>query len=78
MTEYELFETLKESYYSSTTNNNRFENRINSIVWDNIYKADCETHFVKGGFTLSVENINPFIENWKPTGFFSDGAVLEF
>lgn len=78
MTEFELFESLKEAYETTTQNCNRFLNRINAIEWDDVFKADGETYFKKGGFSLTVENTNPFKEAWKPTGFFSDGAVLEF
>lgn len=78
MNEFKLFETLKEAYETTTKNCNRFLNKINSIKWDSVFTADCETYFVKGGFSLTVENINPFEEEWKPTAYFSDGSVLEF
>lgn len=78
MNEMKLFETLKEAYETSTPNCNRFLNAINSIKWDSVFNADGETYFAKGGFTLTVENVNPFAENWKPTVFFSDSSVVEF
>ena len=78
MKEFTLFESLKEAYETTTKNCNRFLNKINSIKWDSVFTADGETYFVKDGFTLTVENTNPFEENWKPTGFFSDGSLLEF
>ena len=73
-----LFLNLKEAYETSTLNNNNFKKAIDLIKWDNIFTADNETYFVKGSFTLTVENLNPFAENWKPTAFFEDGSVISF
>ena len=76
--EFRLYETLKEAYETTTQNFNRFKEAIEAIKWDSTFEADGETYFVKGGFTLTVENINPFEEEWKPTVFFSDGSVICF
>jgi len=78
MPELDIFYILKNAYEVSTLAHNAFNKAISSIKWDHVFNADCETHFVKGGFTLSVENINPFAEEWKPTAFFSDGGVICF
>lgn len=78
MNEMKLFETLKEAYETSTPNCNRFLNEINTVAWDQTFTEDGETYFVKDGFTLTVENVNPFEENWKPMAFFSDKSVVEF
>ena len=78
MKEMKLFEVLKEAYETTTKNCNRFLNVINSIHWDSVFNSDGETYFVKGGFTMTVENTNPFEEHWKPAGFFPDGSVVEF
>ena len=66
MKEIKLFEALKEAYETTTKNCNRFLNTINSMQWDSVFNADGEMYFVKGGFTMTVENTNPFEENWKP------------
>lgn len=78
MNEMRLFETLKEAYETSTPNCNRFLKAINAVAWEHTFTEDGETYFVKDGFTLTVENVNPFEENWKPTAFFSDHSVVEF
>ena len=76
--ELRLFDNLKEAYETSTHSINRFKEALDSITWDNIFNADGETYYRKGGFTLTVENINPFAENWKPEAIFSDGSYLSF
>ncbi len=76
--EFTLYEKLKEAYETSTHSNNRFKTAINSIRWDNIFNADGETCFCLKGFSLMVENLDPFNEAWRPSVFFSDGTFLEF
>lgn len=76
--EMKLFESLKEAYEVTTQKFNAFKEAIESIVWDDSFEADGEIYFVKGGFTLTVENLNPFAEAWKPTAWFSDNGMIEF
>lgn len=75
-----LFEVLKKAYDDSTRSNNLFEKAINRINWDKTFEADGEKYFVKGGFILTIENIDPFMEAWKPSVLLMDegGAILEF
>ena len=74
----DLYFKLKEAYETTTTNCNRFEKAIHKIKWDKIFEADGEIYFIKDGFTLTVENVDPFKEQWKPTVFTSDNSILEF
>ena len=67
MKELKLYEKLKEAYETTTKKYNRFKEVINSINWDNTFYADGEHYFIKGDFTLTIENIDPFKEAWKPT-----------
>lgn len=67
MKELKLYEKLKEAYETTTKKYNRFKEVINSINWDNTFSADGEQYFVKDNFTLTIENIDPFKEAWKPT-----------
>lgn len=76
--EMKLFNTLKLAYDRSTHSFNSFENAIEKINWDKTFRADGEIYFVKGRFTLTVENIDPFQEMWKPTVYFSDGSIIQF
>lgn len=76
--EFTLFETLKEAYETSTLSLNRFKTAIDRIKWDTVFNADGETYYCKGGFSLTIENINPFKESWKPTCIFSDGSMIQF
>lgn len=76
--EYTLFNQLKGAYNSTTKNHNKFLEALNSVAWDATFYADGEHYYKLGGFILTVENTNPFMENWKPSAFFSDGAYLEF
>lgn len=78
MNEFKLYETLKKAYETTTKQNNRFLIALNSVEWEKTFEADGETYYVKGGFTLTVENTNPFEEKWKPMAFFSDKSVIEF
>lgn len=75
--EFNLFDTLNRAYGATTHNNNSFKTAIEKVEWDNIFKADGETYYCKGGFSLIVENLNPFEEEWKPTVMFSDGSMME-
>lgn len=76
--EIKLYDLLKNAYDKSTQNFNNFENAINSINWDNTFEADGEIYFVKDRFTLTVENIDPFKDMWKPTAYFSDNSIIQF
>ena len=78
MTELKLFEILKEAYETSTQNYNRFKETIESIKWSDTFEADGELYFCKGKFTLTIENIDPFKEAWKPMVTFSDHSMIEF
>lgn len=73
-----LFEELKEAYETSTPNCNRFKKAIEAVKWDNVFQADGETYYCLGGFTLTIENIDPFAQAWKPSVLFSDGSLIEF
>ena len=78
MTAFTLYETLKEAYETTTQNNNRFLSAISLVKWDDMFYADGEYYFLKGDLTITVEDTNPFKEQWKPTAFFKDGCVLSF
>lgn len=67
MKELKLYGKLKEAYETTTKKYNRFKEVINSINWDNTFSADGEHYFIKDNFTLTIENIDPFKEAWKPT-----------
>ena len=62
-----LVEKLNTAYETSTTTDNKFEKVINSIKWDKTFEADGEKYYIFGDLTLTVENLNPFKENWRPT-----------
>lgn len=76
--EIKLFDTLKLAYDRSTHNFNSFKNAIENINWDSTFRADGEIYFIKDRFTLTIENIDPFQERWKPTAYFSDNSIIEF
>lgn len=76
--EIKLFEILKEAYETTSGKFNNFKEAIEKIQWDNTFTADGEIYFVKDGFTLTVENVDPFEEQWKPTAYFSDNSVVMF
>ncbi len=76
--EFQLFESLKKAYETTTLNYNKFQAIIESVKWDNVFHADGEIYFCKDGFTLTIENINPFAEAWRPSVMFSDGSILTF
>ena len=67
MKELRLYEKLKEAYETTTKKYNRFKEVIESIKWDNTFSADGEQYYIKGDLTLTIENIDPFSEAWKPT-----------
>ena len=67
MKDLQLYELLKDAYESTTKNYNRFKKVIESTKWDNTFSADGEHYFIKDNFTLTIENIDPFKEAWKPT-----------
>ena len=62
-----LIETLNTAYGTTTPADNKFERTIKSIKWDETFEADGEKYFVLGNLTLTVEDMNPFAELWKPT-----------
>lgn len=62
-----IIETLNTAYGTTTPADNKFEKAINSIKWEKTFEADGEKYFVLGDLTLTVEDLNPFNENWKPT-----------
>jgi hypothetical protein len=76
MSEYNIFKNLNSAHGRSTHSKNYFSLAIKEIEWDNVFEADGETYYCLKGFTLQVENINPMIEQWKPTVTFSDGSVI--
>lgn len=67
MKELKIYKKLKEAYETTTKKYNRFKEVINSINWDNTFSADGEQYYIKGDLTLTIENIDPFSEAWKPT-----------
>lgn len=69
---YTLIEKLNEAYGTTTRNANRFADLVNAITWDAIFQADGETYYTLGDLTLTVENLNPFEENWKPSVMVGD------
>ena len=76
--EYDIYEILKDNYGASTPATNYFEGAISRIAWDKVFAADGETYYTADcGFALTVENINPFQQQWKPTVLFSDGSMVE-
>lgn len=76
--EIKLFETLKKAYESSSRRFNNFKEAIEKIKWDSTFEADGEIYFVKDGFSLTVENLDPFEEKRKPTAYFSDNSIITF
>lgn len=80
MTELNLFETLKESYETSTPKHNRFAEALNSQEWDSTFFEDGEHYFCRGGFIFSTPSLDPFeiTRDWSPSAIFSDGSYIEF
>lgn len=76
--EFKMYEKLKEAWETTTQSCNRFKKAIEAIKWENTFQADGETYFIKGGLTLTVENLNPFKEQWHPEVMFSDGTIITF
>ena len=77
--EIKIFETIKEAYETSTRNDNRFAAALERIKWDDHFVADGEHYFRKGGLTLVVESLDPFVDTgWnRPTAMFADGSCIE-
>ena len=67
MKTFNLINALNEAYGASTKSNNLFAKLINSIKWDDEFTEDGEMYFIKNDLTLTVENLDPFEENWKPS-----------
>ena len=78
--EFEIFETLKAAYDSSTPAHNRFREALESICWDSRFYADGEYYFVRGGFCFTTPSLDPFQirRDWKPEAKFTDGAIISF
>lgn len=58
---------LNEAYGASTPADNKFETFVNSIGWDEIFEADGEKYYLLDDLTLTIENIDPFEQKWKPS-----------
>ena len=67
MTNFDIIEKLNNAYGATTAACNMFADAINSISWESVFNADGETYFCIGNLTLTVENINPFKEAYKPS-----------
>lgn len=65
--EMKLAEKLNKAYGLSTKSNNLFEKVVKSIKWDQIFTADGETYYCKGDLGLTVENLDPFKEKYRPS-----------
>jgi len=76
--ELKIFQKLKEAYDNSTHNYNAFEVCINSIPWESEFEADGELYYCYGDLIFTIQNINPFEEQWRPTATFTDGSVIKF
>ena len=75
LNEIRLFEELKEAYETTTKTDNTFQSLIKSINWDSTFQEDGETYLCKGDFTLIIENLNPFEEQYKPSVIFGNEIV---
>jgi hypothetical protein len=76
---YNLYKKLKDAYGNTTHNYNEFERAILSVNWENQFNADGEMYFCIDDCILTVENINPFKEQWSPAfSIMSEGSVLSF
>lgn len=62
-----IINKLNEAYGSSTPSDNKFAEAINSIKWDATYEEDGEIYYLLDDLTLTVQNLNPFEETYKPT-----------
>lgn len=78
--EYNLYETLKEAFETSTHNNNRFEQVIKAMEWDAEFTADGEFYFCIGKLTLITPSLNPFevTKDWEACVMFTDGSQICF
>lgn len=78
--EFEIFETLRTAYETSTPAYNRFLGVLESIRWDSRFYADGEHYFVLGGFCFTTPALDPFQikRDWVPEAEFSDGSVISF
>lgn len=65
--EFKIIERLQNAYNATTMSCNKFANELNKIRWDKTFKADGELYFIKDKLVLTVENTNPFQEQWKPS-----------
>lgn len=62
-----LVPKIKETYETSSRNNNRFADLINKIKWDAIYTTqDDTTVYVMEDFELEVYSLDPF-DSIKPS-----------
>ena len=77
MSEFTIYETLKEAYHSSTRNSNRFLEALNMVNWDETFRADGEHYFCKGNLIFTTPSLDPFAMNWKPSMMFADGSCVE-
>jgi hypothetical protein len=75
--EYSIFEALRKAFGESTLSDNKFEDELNKISWEDQFEADGEQYFIIGGFVLTTPSINPFICDWRPSALFSDGSLIE-
>lgn len=74
-----IFETLKSAFGLSTHNNNRFKKAIESIKWDNHYKADDEHYYEVGDMTFITPSLNPFeCDAWRKPAAFINHSYIEF
>lgn len=56
-----LISAIKEAYYTSSKNNNRFADLINKIKWDAVYiTQDDTTVYVMEDMELEVYSLDPF------------------
>ena len=62
-----IIEKLNEAYGASTPADNKFAAAVNSIKWDETFEEDGEKYFLLDDLTLTIENLDPFKQNWKPT-----------
>lgn len=78
MKEYEIFTQLKKAYDTTTRRHNKFLEAINSIEWTDKFQADGEFYYCLGKFILTVQNVNPFEQQWEPSVLFTDGSLITF
>lgn len=80
MSNYETFARLEEAYNKSTQSDNAFARELSQIKWDYTFYADGEHYFVRGKFTFTTPDLDPFGADmeWMPSGMFPDGSIIEF